>query len=112
MPTPRFDAVIAALTESWFFPESVARSTAAAQGAAHAKTLRDEFNSRPDQAAIESSLGLGAYLVHTQANQRKIRLREARDGHSRAPPPCGDVMPRRARSSASSDSANWRRCSS
>ena len=71
MATPHFDAVIDALSQPWYFTESKARATAAAQARTYATILTDEFNKRGDKEAIDSALGLGAYLVHSEANKRK-----------------------------------------
>lgn len=71
MPTSHFAAVLAALRGSWFFTDSVSRSTAAEQGRAYASRLEQAFNPRADKEAIESALGLGFYAVHTQANEQK-----------------------------------------
>jgi len=71
MPTPRFDAVLTALREPWFFTESRARATGAAQGDKYAKDLKKAFDMRGDKATIETGLNLGGYALHTQANKRK-----------------------------------------
>lgn len=71
MPTPHVDAVLSDLKQPWFFAESAARATAAAQGANYARTLKGEFDRRGDKAAIETGLKLGSYALHTQANKRK-----------------------------------------
>lgn len=65
MPYAHVDSVIQALVEPWFF--GAPRSA----GENYGKLLTRQFNARGDQAAVDAALGLGGYLIHTQANKNK-----------------------------------------
>lgn len=71
MPTPNFDAVLTAMREPGFFPETRARTTAAAQGAAYADKLKEAFDARSDKQAVESALNLTFFGFPTDATRKK-----------------------------------------
>lgn len=76
MPHPHFDSVISSLVEPWFYgnPRSA--------GTNYGKLLTDKFAVRTDKDAIEKGLGLGAYLVHSEANkQQRMALRAVMCAH-------------------------------
>lgn len=63
MPYPHVDATIAALSEDWFFGPTV--------GPKYGQRLTKEFAGRGDKQAVDDTLGLGNYLIHTQSNKRQ-----------------------------------------
>jgi hypothetical protein len=65
MPHPHFDSVISSLVEPWFYgnPRSA--------GMNYGRLLTDKFGTRTDKDAVDSGLGLGAYLVHSETNKRQ-----------------------------------------
>jgi len=68
--------VISSLVEPWFYgnPRSA--------GTNYGKLLTDKFAVRTDKDAIEKGLGLGAYLVHSEANkQQRMALRAVMCAH-------------------------------
>jgi hypothetical protein len=71
MPTPHFDAIIAALNQPGFFAENAARSTAAAQAKSYATILTQNFSQRADKDAIDAALALGVYLWHSEVNKKQ-----------------------------------------
>ena len=72
MPHAHVDSVIQALSEPWFYggPRNA--------GANYGKELLSKFNARRDKDALDAGLGLGNYLVHSEANKRqRVVLRAA-----------------------------------
>jgi hypothetical protein len=81
MPS-HIDAIVAALREPWFFGDSGGRTTASKAGENYGTILRDKFNLRRDQAAIDKALGLGFYVIHSEGNKRqRMALRAVLAAH-------------------------------
>jgi hypothetical protein len=57
------DATIAALAEQWFLGPSL--------GQKYGQVLKQRFNARGDQRALDDALALGGYVLHTTGNKQQ-----------------------------------------